>query len=82
MSDRGTQSKSSRAQINVIIQDRNTHAPVFHNLPSQITISERTSKNIPIFQVNATDRDIGENAKMNFKILSGKLSKQKTVESF
>eukprot|EP00111_Clytia_hemisphaerica_P005933 TCONS_00017188-protein len=71
LTDHGTPSLSSVTTFTITVQDRDTHAPIFHNLPNVLNISEATAMNIPIFQVNATDKDMGENAIMNFKILEG-----------
>ena len=69
MSDQGTPPLSSDVTLTIKVQDRNTHAPIFHNLPVVLNVSETTPVNMPVYQVNATDDDIGENAEMNFKII-------------
>ena len=71
MSDHGSPPLSSSVTLRVNIKDRNTHAPIFHNLPRAINISEMTTSNIQLYQVSATDADLEENAKMNFQIIAG-----------
>lgn len=72
MEDHGSPPLSSYVTILVDVLDWNTHPPIFHNLPAILNISDVTSKGIPLYQVNATDADEGENARMNFRTLSGR----------
>jgi len=69
MSDQGSPPLSSEVILTIKIQDRNTHAPIFHNIPIVLNVSVTTTVNMPIYHVNATDADVGENAEMNFKII-------------
>lgn len=71
MEDHGSPSLWSHVTITVNVLDWNTHAPIFHNLPAILNISTMTSPGIPLYQVNASDADLGENAKMNYQILAG-----------
>lgn len=69
--DKGLPSLASKVNITIQVIDSNTHAPVVHNLPSFINVSEAITQGIEIFKVNASDNDLGDNAKLYFYIVSG-----------
>ena len=70
--DEGVPPLESETNVTVEVLDWNTHAPVIHNLPASVNINEATSGGVKIFRVNATDADVGKNAKLRYSIVSGK----------
>ena len=66
--DLGIQPRSSFVLANVFVNDENDNAPVFDG-QLIFTISEDTRTNIAIFQVSASDDDIGTNADLIYRII-------------
>jgi protocadherin Fat 4 len=65
------QNESALSRLLVIVADINDNSPVFENPPGTvILIHEDTAIHAIVTQVNANDPDIGENAEINFHILS------------
>ncbi|XP_063046252.1 protocadherin Fat 2 isoform X2 [Engraulis encrasicolus] len=54
--------------IKVYIDDINDNAPVFQNLPHSLTISEETEPGDVLYQVMASDADVGENGSVIFML--------------
>ena len=52
----------------IIINDANDHYPVFDPVPNPVIFKEANSVNTLVFQVWATDEDIGNNAAVIFKL--------------
>ncbi|CAF3673679.1 unnamed protein product [Rotaria sp. Silwood1] len=72
--DHGQPSKILRLEYKIIIIDENDSPPVFNqsiNCNIQINPSENESldANQPLFQVHATDLDIGDNGRLSYLIL-------------
>ena len=67
--DEGTPPLHSEINITVEVLDQNTHPPSIHNLPAVLNVSEATSAGVQIFRVNATDDDLGENAKLRYHLI-------------
>ncbi|CAF0869456.1 unnamed protein product [Rotaria sordida] len=72
--DHGQPSKILRLEYKIIIIDENDSPPVFNqsiNCNIQINPSENQSldNNQPLFQVHATDLDIGDNGRLSYSIL-------------
>lgn len=64
--------RSSRLQINVTVTDINDNVPVFSPAgPASISLAENTTTATSVFQVQATDRDIGTNAAISFHAVAG-----------
>lgn len=55
-------------QVKVYIDDINDNAPIFSNLPHSLTISEETEPGDVLFQVMASDADVGENGSFIFML--------------
>lgn len=66
--DLGTEPRSSFVLANVFVDDENDNAPVFDG-QLRFTISEDTRTDIAIFQVSASDDDIGTNADLIYRII-------------
>jgi len=56
--DGGTPSLTGTVFVEVILSDVNDNAPVFLNLPTNITVSEGTPVGEEVFQVRAADSDL------------------------
>ncbi|KAL2077818.1 hypothetical protein ACEWY4_027322 [Coilia grayii] len=52
--------------VKVYIDDINDNSPVFQNLPHSLTISEDTEPGDVLYQVMASDADVGENGSVIF----------------
>ncbi|XP_023032454.1 protein dachsous [Drosophila willistoni] len=67
--DAGTPSLSSNLTILVDVQDVNDNPPLFERDEYAVNISEVRPVNTQIIQVNATDRDTGNNARLTYRIV-------------
>ncbi|KAJ8338471.1 hypothetical protein SKAU_G00374370 [Synaphobranchus kaupii] len=54
------------AHVKVYVNDANDNAPEFLNLPHSITISDDAEPGDVLFQVTATDKDLGENGSITY----------------
>uniref|UniRef100_A0AAY4ENR5 Protocadherin Fat 2 n=1 Tax=Denticeps clupeoides TaxID=299321 RepID=A0AAY4ENR5_9TELE len=65
---RDTRNPPRRAitHVKVYIDDINDNAPVFSNLPHSLVISEESEPGDVLYQVMATDADVGENGSIIF----------------
>ncbi|UJR38305.1 hypothetical protein I4U23_030975 [Adineta vaga] len=71
--DHGQPSKEVRLEYKIVIIDENDSPPIFNqsiNCNVQINPSENQSLENPLFQISATDLDIGDNALLSYSILS------------
>lgn len=81
--DAGTPQRSSSIPLNVYITDVNDHAPVFHPssyprdnkqnelaryVPEKVHLMETARIGSEVLQLNATDEDVGENARITYSI--------------
>ncbi len=66
--DHGNPPLQSRKDIVVQIGDENDHSPVFVQSKYNIEIAENNSLSMPLFRVNATDMDAGDNAKVLYSL--------------
>eukprot|EP00111_Clytia_hemisphaerica_P018077 TCONS_00053485-protein len=70
--DCGSPSLSSKAIINITVQDINDNQPVFPNTNMFLSISEATEVNSSLISMNATDLDDGDNAEILYTLTSSK----------
>lgn len=70
--DMGNPTLSSRVNLTVNVLDWNTHPPLLHNLPAEISLLENREPTEQLFQVNATDGDRGRNSELRFILVDGK----------
>lgn len=69
--DGGLVSLSSKSTLNVRIEDRNDHTPVFDQTSYETSLSELTSVNTRFFALAASDADLGSNGRISYKIVEG-----------
>ncbi|XP_030314986.1 cadherin-related family member 2 isoform X1 [Calypte anna] len=55
-------------KLTIIVDDRNDNAPVFQNLPYEVSIPENTAPNSIIYTVFANDIDTGNASKVSYSI--------------
>ncbi|XP_064481266.1 protein dachsous-like [Ornithodoros turicata] len=79
--DRGTPSMNATAQVVVVIQDVNDHAPVFNQTLYEASVSEMATVGTRVIQVAATDKDEGQHARVTYDITSGNDEKVFAVDS-
>ena len=63
--------RSSEAVLSVWISDVNDHLPEFVDAPYAVTVREDAPVGYSIFQVSATDNDLGTNAEVRFRVDPG-----------
>ncbi|XP_064633793.1 cadherin EGF LAG seven-pass G-type receptor 2-like isoform X2 [Lineus longissimus] len=57
---------STSCTVIVNITDANTYRPVFKNTPYVAKVNEDVKVGVSVFQVSATDDDVGENARISY----------------
>ncbi|XP_058985182.1 fat-like cadherin-related tumor suppressor homolog isoform X2 [Musca domestica] len=72
ISDNGFPSLYSTTRVVVSVKDINDNSPQFEQRFYKIQIPSTSDINVPIFQILATDIDIGENGRISYNIKSGK----------
>jgi hypothetical protein len=65
-SDKGDPPKSSRATVNVHVQDINDNTPIFTQSPYKVSVPENVVKGTKVVQVIALDRDEGKNGEVSY----------------
>ncbi|XP_055371961.1 fat-like cadherin-related tumor suppressor homolog [Condylostylus longicornis] len=71
--DQGTPAKRNYAKIIITVHDHNDHAPEFSSRIIQGKVYETAALGTKIVQLLAVDRDLGENAKILYSIVSGNI---------
>lgn len=66
-SDRGVVAQSIEKQVIINLDDKNDQVPVFEKLLYKVTMSEAQTSGA-IARVRATDDDIGENARLDYRL--------------
>ncbi|VDK69591.1 unnamed protein product [Dibothriocephalus latus] len=66
--DLGVKSLNGSIGVTVKVLDENDNSPVFSQSDYEVTVAEGTIPCTRIFQVHATDADIGQNAVIEYKI--------------
>lgn len=64
------ENKTSTRVLAINVTDENDNAPVFTQTNYSVTIFSNLSSGSEVFRINATDADIGENARMRFYLLN------------
>ncbi|XP_069130299.1 protocadherin Fat 1-like isoform X2 [Argopecten irradians] len=70
-SDQGTPSLSSETVLRVLLQDENDNPPEFVRNSYSETLEENVKPGTWLTQVEATSKDIGQNAVMTYSIVAG-----------
>ena len=70
--DQATPSKRSLARVVVYVIDHNDHAPAFLQDSYEGRVFETAAVGTNVLRVVAVDRDVGENAKLDYSIVSGR----------
>ncbi|KAF6716279.1 Protocadherin-16 [Oryzias melastigma] len=60
----------TEANITIVVEDINDNAPLFTHDLYQITLPEHTPPGSAVITVTATDRDSGENGRINYRVMS------------
>ena len=68
--DRGTPSLFTRVPVKVMVGDKNDNTPKFTKNAYSCTIAENSAKISRVCFVRATDKDIGNNGKVVYKLVS------------
>ncbi|PFX25926.1 Cadherin EGF LAG seven-pass G-type receptor 3 [Stylophora pistillata] len=63
------ENKSSTRVLSINVKDENDNAPVFSRTNYSVTLLSNQSSGSEVIRINATDADIGENARMRFYLL-------------
>lgn len=71
--DQGTPAKRNYAKVIITVHDHNDHVPEFTTKLLQGKVFETAAIGSNIAQVYAIDRDIGDNAKLTYSIVSGNI---------
>ncbi|OQV12981.1 Protein dachsous [Hypsibius exemplaris] len=66
--DHGRPSKQSVCRIRVAVVDRNDNIPVFNRQSYSVHVSEDVPVGHTVVQVQATDKDIGENSRITYQL--------------
>uniref|UniRef100_A0A8C7XTF0 Protocadherin-16 n=1 Tax=Oryzias sinensis TaxID=183150 RepID=A0A8C7XTF0_9TELE len=60
----------TEANITIVVEDINDNAPLFTHDLYQISLPEHTPPGSAVITVTATDRDSGENGRVNYRVMS------------
>ncbi|CRK90602.1 CLUMA_CG004304, isoform A [Clunio marinus] len=71
--DQGTPAKRNFAKVIIKVHDFNNHIPEFTSKLIQGKVYETASVGTRVVQVYAIDRDVGDNAKITYSIVSGNI---------
>eukprot|EP00079_Xenopus_tropicalis_P015439 XP_004913058.1 PREDICTED: cadherin EGF LAG seven-pass G-type receptor 1 isoform X2 [Xenopus tropicalis] len=74
--------KSATATVYIYVEDENDNYPQFTEKRYVVQVPENVSPNSHILQVQATDRDKGNNAIVYYSIVSGNIKGQFYIHSF
>ena len=69
--DGGDPQLSNTTEVTVTILDENDNMPMFSTSVYNINVTESSSVGTVVLELDASDRDAGSNARLNFAILSG-----------
>lgn len=72
---------SATATVNIIVEDENDNYPQFSEKRYVVQIPENVAVNTKVIQVEATDKDEGNNAKVHYSIISGNVKGQFYIHS-
>lgn len=68
--DLGKPQKSASKMLPIIVNDVNDNAPKFDNSLLAISVSENAANGSFVFKANATDADLGENARVTYLLVT------------
>ncbi len=68
--------RSATATVHITIEDENDNYPQFSDKRCVVQVPENVAVNTKVAQVEATDRDEGNNAKVHYSIISGNVKGQ------
>ena len=69
--DRGDRPLNSTALVEIGIEDVNDNSPVFSLREYQVNVNESVTSGTRIIRLSATDDDIGDNGRVQYRIASG-----------
>lgn len=72
---------SATATVNISVEDENDNYPQFSEKRYVVQVPENVAVNTKIIQVEATDKDEGNNAKVHYSIISGNIKGQFYIHS-
>ncbi|XP_055629292.1 fat-like cadherin-related tumor suppressor homolog isoform X4 [Toxorhynchites rutilus septentrionalis] len=79
--DQGTPAKRNYAKVIITVHDHNDHAPEFTSKIVQGKVYETATVGTKVVQVYSIDRDIGDNAKIVYSIVSGNIGNVFSIDS-
>uniref|UniRef100_A0A3Q3WKM9 Cadherin EGF LAG seven-pass G-type receptor 1 n=1 Tax=Mola mola TaxID=94237 RepID=A0A3Q3WKM9_MOLML len=72
---------SATATVHISVEDENDNYPQFSEKRYVVHVPENVAVNTKVIQVEATDRDEGNNAKVHYSIISGNIKGQFYIHS-
>lgn len=79
--DQGTPAKRNYARVVITVHDHNDHVPEFTSKIVQGKVFETAAIGSNVVQVYAIDRDLGDNAKIIYSIVSGNIGNVFNIDS-
>ncbi|CAN9508289.1 unnamed protein product [Ophioblennius macclurei] len=73
--------RSATAIVNISVEDENDNTPQFSEKRYVVQVPENVAVNTKVIQVEATDKDEGNNAKVHYSIISGNIKGQFYIHS-
>ncbi|XP_029969262.1 cadherin EGF LAG seven-pass G-type receptor 1 isoform X2 [Salarias fasciatus] len=73
--------RSATATVNIYVEDENDNYPQFSEKRYVVQVPENVAANTKVIQVEATDKDEGNNAKVHYSIISGNIKGQFYIHS-
>ncbi|CAL8242134.1 unnamed protein product [Merluccius merluccius] len=73
--------RSATATVHITVEDENDNYPQFSEKRYVVRVPEDVAVNTKVIQVEATDRDQGNNAKVHYSIISGNVKGQFYIHS-
>lgn len=78
--DQGTPAKRNYAKVIITVHDHNDHSPEFTSKIVEGKVYETAAIGSSVAQMYAIDRDIGDNAKITYSIVSGNIGNVFSIE--
>lgn len=73
--------RTATATVHISVEDENDNYPQFSEKRYVVQVPENVAVNTKVIQVEATDRDEGNNAKVHYSIISGNIKGQFYIHS-
>ena len=67
--DEGVPQRTGTATVTLHVEDLNDNVPVFINTPYDVSVLEDVDLRMEVVQVQATDADVGENARVTYEMI-------------